>query len=165
MKNSARRGQVATEFFIYSSIFLVIVLAAYFTIFFIQSAEVSNKESLYVKWFGERFASHMATAMSGEYNFNHTMTFDKSILAKPYQLYIKPARGSRNGFVFITWSSTNATYAYPIGNMPVVNADTRCITSSDLGEGQFYTISPDAGVLNFYNTGNEIIISQFGRCP
>lgn len=163
MKSRAK-GQIAMEFFIYSGVFLVAVLAAYFSIFFIQSAEVSSKESLYVKWFGERFATHANTAMAGQGGFNYTMEFDPLILGKPYTLQLKPASRTGNGFVFITWSASNFTYLYPIGNTSLVNGDYRCISTYSSGQSSYYQISPNARVLNFYNDGEKVILSQFGRC-
>lgn len=160
------KGQVATEFFLYSGVFLTVLLAAYFTVFFIQSTEVSNKESLYVKWFGESFASHANTAMNGQAGFNYTMKFAKNILGKPYKVQFKPAAQGRNGFVFITWAGNNASFTYTIGNMKIVNGDPgqRCIKTYSPPEGVYYEINPEKGLLNFYNDGDKVILSQYGGC-
>ncbi|MDD5336854.1 MAG: hypothetical protein PHS02_00030 [Candidatus ainarchaeum sp.] len=152
-----RKAQVALEFFLYSAVFLVIVLAAYFAISFVQSADIANKESSYVKWFGETFYSATTTAMAGQGGFRYTIKFDKDILGAPYDIYFQPAHGAQGGFVYITWSSTNATYTYPIGNMPIVSADS-CVHVSQ--SGQLLTITPSRGTLTFYNDGTRILLSQ-----
>lgn len=162
-----RKGQVAMEFFIYAALFLAVVLAAYFTIFFIQSAEVSNKESLYVRWFGERFASHMNTAMTSQGGFTYTMKFDKSILGEPYEVYIKPAVRSEagdvqnNSFLFITWSKTNITYSYPLGSESIAKGSS-CIILHNGPAGDYYHINTSLGELAFQNNGTDIILMQ--RC-
>jgi hypothetical protein len=156
---SAHKGQVATEFFIYAGVFLTVVLAAYFTIFFIQTSEISNKESLYVRWFGESFASHANTAMTGGAGFNYTMRFERDILGKPYLVQFQPASaGSRNAFVYITWSGNNMTFPYAIGNM--VLRPGRCIQTAP--SGGYYLVNSSLGMLNFYNDGQNITLSQVG---
>ncbi|VVB98030.1 Uncharacterised protein [uncultured archaeon] len=158
---SARKGQVATEFFIYSGVFLAVMLAAYFTIFFIQTAEISNKESLYVRWFGESFASHANTAMSGDAGFNYTMRFDKNILGKPYVVQFQPANaGSRNAFLYITWTSNNVTFPYAIGNMTLRKGS--CVQEFSPASGRYYEINSILGMLNFYNDGENLTLSQVG---
>ncbi len=154
------KGQIATEFFVYSGIFLAMVIAAYFTIFFIQSSEVSAKESLYVKWFGENFASHANTAMSGQAGFNYTMKFERQILGKPYAVQFKPATDSKKAFVFITWSWNNATYTYPVANITLLAGE--CVrTFSPSGE-IYYEINTSLASVNFYNDGENVSISQSG---
>ncbi|MFA5077528.1 MAG: hypothetical protein WC488_03830 [Candidatus Micrarchaeia archaeon] len=156
-----RKGQVALEFFLYSAVFLVVVLAAYFAVVFVQSADISNKESSYVKWFGESFSSATNTAMAGQAGFRYTMKFGKDILGKPYSIYFQPSTTGKGGFVYITWSSTNATYAYPIGAMDVVGSDSACISERVSSTGsRVLTITPDRGTLTFYNDGSRILLSQ-----
>lgn len=154
------RGQVATEFFIYSSMFLIAVLIAYFAIFFVQSAEISNKESLYMKLFGERFASHINTAMSGQNGMNYSMSFDPSLMGKPYRVYFKPANSSlgTNGFAFIA-NGNNLTYSYPIGNMQILDGGG-CIITHASSEGAYYEINTSRRKLSFYNDGENITLSQ-----
>lgn len=160
---SAKKGQVATEFFIYAGVFLTILLAAYFTIFFVQTSEITNKEALYVKWFGERFASYANTAMSGDAGFNYSMAFDKSIIGKPYSVQFKPSSGGgRNAFVFITWAGNNAAFTYAIGNMTLVAG--KCVRTFSPPDGKYYEINTSLGMLNFYNDGQNITLSQVG-CP
>lgn len=161
---NARKGQVATEFFMYSAVFLVIVLGAYFSIFLIQNAEISNKESLYVQSFGETFASHLNTAMAAQGGFNYTMIFERQVLGRPYAVQFKPADGGgRNGFVFITWiGGSNVTYSYPVGRMPLKASGT-CITAYTTAPADtYYEINTTLGALNFYNDGENITLSQKG---
>ncbi len=157
-KTHARKGQVATEFFTYAAIFLLIVLAAYFTIFFVQSSEISNKESLYVKWFGERFASSANMAMAGQRGFNYTMQFERDILGKPFTVQFVPQSGSRRPFVYIIWSQNNLTYSYPMGNLTLQPGP--CIRY--VPTGYYYEINSSLGELNFYNDGRTVTLSQKG---
>ncbi len=151
------RGHAATEFFIYSAVFLIVVLSAYFTIFFIQSGEISNKEALYIKWFGERFASAANTAMAGQNGFNYTMKFDRLILEKQYRIQFKPSSPGKNAFVFITWESNNATYSFPIGNMSMKAGG--CISEVNSPDGTYYEINTSRGTLNFYNDGENLTLA------
>lgn len=153
------KGQIAVEFFIYASIFLLVILAAYFTVFFMQTSEISAKESLYLKWFGESFASNINAVMSSQKGFNYTMKFEPLILGKPYTIQFKPANATHNGFVFITWSENNMSYIYPIGNMSIKNAGS-CVAKI----GDYYNITISVRNLNFYNDGENITLSQQG-CP
>lgn len=155
-----KKGHAATEFFMYSSVFLIIVMGAYFTIFFVQSADVSNKESLYVKWFGERFASSANFVMGSQQGFNYTMKFERLLIQKPYSVQFKPASSGKNAFVFITWSGNNATYTFPIGAMPVKSGG--CVLAVGSADGKYYEINTSVGSLNLYNDGENITLSQSG---
>lgn len=156
-----KKAQVAVEFLIYSTIFLIIVMGAYFTISFMQTAEVSNKEALYVKWFGESFASYTNTAMNGQEGFNYTIKFNTKILNLPYEVNFKPAGSNKNGFVFITWSKNNLTYSYPIGNSSLLNGT--CVKNIIPPSSEnYYEINTSRGMLNFYNDGKSITLSQTG---
>jgi hypothetical protein len=158
------KAQVSTEFFMYASVFLIIVLAAYFTVFFIQNAELYNKESLYVKWFGMRFASAANTAMAAGGGFQYTIRFEPDILGKPYEIYFKPRQGTENGFAYITWNGrNNISYTYPIGPMRIRSGN--CVKEFSPPEGRYLEISPSAESLTFYNDGSQIILSQSGDCP
>ncbi len=153
------KGQVATEFFVYSSVFLIVVLSAYSVIFFVQNIEKSNMDLLYVKSFGENFAVHINTAMNAQEGFNYTMKFDKRILGKEYRVLFRPTESGKNAFTFISWSEKNISYVYPIGNIALLNGT--CV-SKPIPPKLYYEINTNLEMVNFYNDGEKIIISQMG---
>lgn len=155
------KGQAAVEFFVYSSVFLAILLGAYFAVSFMQAAEVSEKESRYVKWSGEYFASTINTAMVGVPGFSYTIRFEKTLLGSPYSVQFRPAVNGENGSVFITRLDNNMSYRYPINSMNITNGSCVRRMTTSLGN-IYYEINTSQAALNFYNDGESIMISQGG---
>lgn len=156
---SYSKAQVANEFFMYSALFLIILTSAYFSIFYIQSSEIYNKEALYVKEFGESFASHTNLAMSIK-NLNYTIKFDRKIMNDLYALYFKPYSMDKPAHVLIVWNKNNLSYSYPIANKAILPGD-KCIQTHSTSSGEnYYEINTSKGILTFYNDGVSIILSQ-----
>lgn len=154
------KAQVAAEFFIYSSTFLIIVLSAYSVIFFIQNTEKMEKDSLYIRSFGENFAVYMNTAMLGQRGFNYTMNFEKKILGYPYKIQFKSADpGENNAFLLISWDKNNLSYIYQIGNI-TLHSEGSCISQFITSSSIYYELNTSLGMLNFYNNGENLTLSQ-----
>ncbi|MBU0586075.1 hypothetical protein KJ780_01035 [Candidatus Micrarchaeota archaeon] len=160
-----RKGQAAMEFFVYLSIFLAALLASYVTITFIQNSELEAKKSDYAFSFGEQFSSAFDLAAKGGENFNYTVRFNRLLLANPYTVQFKPAAHGFPAFAYLV-TPDNATYSYPIISINIKHST--CIlkkTFTDPHSGDswdYYQINSSLGMLNLYNDGENITLSQTG---
>ncbi|MFH2106443.1 MAG: hypothetical protein ABII22_04230 [Candidatus Micrarchaeota archaeon] len=84
MKNS--RGQVAIEFFVYSAMFLFVVVAAYFLVNYMQESEIPPKENSLVEEVGQSFADAATLSVYGGKGFTYTFSFSKSVLGNKYYI-------------------------------------------------------------------------------
>lgn len=80
------KGQVATEFFMYTTVFMFVVVAAFIVVNMVQSTEIPLKENTIAKETGEFFASSITLAVKGGKGFTYNYTFPTTILGKPYRL-------------------------------------------------------------------------------
>jgi hypothetical protein len=103
-KGESRKAQVATEFFIYAGVFLIIVIAAAALTQFTQSNEV--KES------GYYFSDSINLAVRGGKGFNYTLDFQPNLLGSPYNIYFD------KGVVFIFWNGPQGNMSYAYNTIP-----------------------------------------------
>lgn len=80
------KAQVATEFFMYTAVFMFVVIAAFFVVNQVQSTEIPVRENTIAKETGEFFASSITLAVKGGKGFTYKYTFPTTVLGKPYTL-------------------------------------------------------------------------------
>lgn len=149
-----RKGQVATEFFLYSSVFLIIVIATASILYFTQSSEISALEYTVAREVGEKFADSINLVVKGGSGFEYDLLFPKTILGKDYAISFSPS----GNFLTLDWAGTsrnsnssfgNSSSLYPI--IPSKYFYSGCIQNnqmlSSLGENKLKIINKDGQVL------------------
>lgn len=146
------KAQVATEFFLYASVFLIIVIGVASTLQFTQSAEISTLEYTLARETGEKFADSLNMVKKGGDGFKHTMSFSKTILSKDYSITFS------DDFLVMEWDGTSgsASTLYPIINSQYQY--TGCISNKQLKS------STGENKLTITNSKGVITINQEG-CP
>ncbi len=82
------KAQVAIEFIIYFSIFLLVAIAAFVVLNVIQTSEFANARGLVVKEVGNSFASATRFAVSAGPGFEYNFTYPRLIYGTPYNISI-----------------------------------------------------------------------------
>jgi len=149
-----RKGQVATEFLLYSGVFLFVVIAAFTAVSIIQKTEIGRHESQLAKEMGGSFSDGMTLAVHGGEGFNYTMTFPKYIMGRNYTIDFKAAQ--EGGLVILDWQGSYAmishAYTVPLYDYEyegcVEQNDDRLISSECKNE------------VTFYNTGEKVFVTQ-----
>ncbi|MBI2079527.1 hypothetical protein HYT84_02085 [Candidatus Micrarchaeota archaeon] len=120
------KGQVATEFFLYASVFLIIVIGVASTLQFTQSAEITTLEYNLARETGEKFADSLNLVIKGGDGFKHTMLFSKTILSRDYSITFS------DNFLVMEWDGTSGSSStlYPIITSQYVY--TGCIKNKQL---------------------------------
>lgn len=148
-----RKGQVATEFFIYAGVFTILLIATVSTVYFTQGSENARMEFGLAKETGQSFADAINLAVRGGQGFTYNFEYSKKILGKPYyidftgsDLYIT-WKGQNEEFSYV-YSIANYDYSHSLCTCPDKNKNKRLY--SDCGEN----------IIQIVNTGSEIEIKQ-----
>ncbi len=151
------KGQVATEFFLYSGVFLFMIIVAFTAITYTQSNELPAKEALIAKEVGESITEQINLAVSADRGFNTTVIFPRVILGRPFNVsFVQDSNTNTIRFVILDWQSskgqvsqsyTLASYNYKFegclsGSKPTL-VSNQCKNS-----------------LIIYNDGSKVIINQ-----
>lgn len=105
----AARGQVATEFFVYSGVFLFMAVAAFAALSYTQSGEVPAKQAVLVEETGRTFADNINLAVAGGDGYEHKFVFGRTIYGKPFEIDFEP-RGSK--YMIVSWDGDYGSAAY-----------------------------------------------------
>jgi hypothetical protein len=154
---SRSRGQVATEFFIYTTIFMFVAIAAFFVVNNIQSTDIPLRENTVAKEAGDFFASSIALAVKGGPGFTYNYTFSRTILDTPYNLTFT----NDNREVILDWAGSYGTFSqgYPL---PPYNYSYSGL-ASDSGGNHIFRSDEGNNVLTLYNDGETLTISHGGQ--
>lgn len=153
------RGQVATEFFAYSSIFLLVVIITASSIYFVQDTERAYYENRFLIETGQRFATAHNLAVSAGQGFSYKMTFSKSIMGYPYNVSFVTEKS-----VVIEWDGPHGAMVYAYVISPFDLEFGGCIDSSFPDRGILFSDVGD-NELTFQNDGSKVLIYQGGVCP
>lgn len=154
-------GQVATEFFLYSAIFMFVVIAAFVIISHIQSTEVPTKEYQLVKETAEGFSGVITLAVKGGSGFTYKYNFPKKILGKSYQIYFQP---SGSPWMITEWTGQYGNFSYS-HSIPAYNYQYKgclCKTKSVCSSNdQPILVSNDcSSTLLLENDGKNLTLTQ-----
>ena len=145
------KAQVATEFFLYAGVFLIIVIFTFGIVSSLQVSEINLRESILSKEVGDSFSDAIVLAVRSGDGFRFNMTFKKTLISKPYEVLFDDA----NGGMYFTWQGTygNITNFYPI---PLYAYQfTGCTSPSKK------IISNNCkNVLSLYNNGSKLFVNQ-----
>jgi len=159
--NNNMRAQVATEFFLYASVFIFVVIAAFLIVSYVQSVEIPSKEYQMTKETGELFANVVTLAVKGGEGFSYNFTFQRTVLGKPYTLYFEP---NEKPWMIIEWSSGygNFSYVYPIPTYNYIYKDCLCPSGGSCKASAAPRLVSDkcSGYLLLENNGKDIVLTQ-----
>jgi len=152
-RGQAYRGQVATEFFIYAGVFLILVIAVAVALQFTQSNEIGYFEYSVSKENGQSFPDAVHLALKGGQGFTYVLNFPQRVLGYPYTIYFDGNGDS--GRIFMTWFGPRGNFTQVYPTEPFYAEYKICEASgselkSDVGENK----------LNITNDGSKLLIIQ-----
>ncbi|MEK6982378.1 MAG: hypothetical protein AABX38_05590 [Candidatus Micrarchaeota archaeon] len=145
------KGQVATEFLMYTGMFILMVVIAFVAVSYIQSAELPARQANLIKQTGEEFSSAINLAVTAGTGFKYSFTFPKSILERDYLMLFDT---SNSRLIIVSGEDPQTfTYAYPLNayNYRLEG----CIASNNKLQA-----SQCKNTLELYNDGNTLTIRQ-----
>jgi len=148
-----RRGQVATEFMLYTTVFIFVAVAAFVIVNQLQSAEIPLQQNTVAKETGEAFVTIITLSVKAGDGFSYTYTFPKTLFERPYRMYMT---NLSDGFMVMEWEGPygNFSYAYDV---PLYNYELDgCVEDGVLVSTEcsnVLTLNNDEGVLTIAQSG------------
>lgn len=129
----AKRGQAATEFMLYTTVFLFVVIAAFVVVNHVQSTEIPIRENEMARETGEGFAHVLTLAVKGGENFSYNYVFPKRLfsasnrIGTPYKIYFLT---DDNHSMIMEWAGSYGDFSYSYRLPPYdywYSADGHCL--------------------------------------
>jgi len=150
-----RRGQVATEFLLYTVVFMLVAVAAYLVVNSLQESEIPLQQNTLAREVGQGFATAVTLAVKGGTGFSYNYTFQKTIFGSPYTMNFSGA--SSNHGILLVWDGPygefSSMYDVPAYNY-LLDSGNGCISGSALNS------SKCSNMLMFINDGENLTITQ-----
>ena len=159
MEKARGKGQVATEFLLYSGVFLFVVIAAFSVVSVIQKTEVGRHESQLSKEIGGTFSDGMTLAAHGGEGFNYSMAFPKYLLGTSYTVDFSRAN---DGLIIMEWEGSYSTISHAY-TVPLFDYEFYECFHKD---GQRITLVSDDNCdkdMFLYNNGDVVRITRRER--
>ncbi len=150
-----KRGQVATEFMIYTAIFMFVAVAAFIVVNDLQTSEVPIQQNQLVRETGQGFVDMITLTMKGGPGFAYNYTFPKTIFGSPYAIYLTNL--TSGNFMLIEWNGSYGafSYEYAVPNYNYKIAPGACISDGILRSDSC------SNLIMFSNDGENLTLTQF----
>ncbi len=130
------KAQVAIEFFVYSSVFLLLVIGALAISTMSHVSEVSQKESYYVKEVGCSFSNAFAISYLGGEGFIYEYRFNPIILDKGYKIKVNGVTGKLSinylgGYSDYTYQYDIPKITYSVPDVPTSSGTIIFVNTKD----------------------------------
>lgn len=152
MTRSSRRGQVATEFLLYTAVFMFVTIAAFVVVNQLLTTEIPLQQNIVAKETGDTFANVITLSVKGGTGFSYNYTFPRTVFGLPYRVYLG---NLSDGYMILEWQGNYGNFSY---SYLVPGYDYRlgggCITGGMLNS------SACSNILTLENDGENLTITQ-----
>ena len=145
------RGQVSTEFFLYVTVFMFVVIAAFLLVNYLQSTEIPVQQNRMAKIAGEEFANAVTLAVKGGIGFTYNYSFPRTIMGVPYVINFEPQGANA---IIMEWPGPYGNFSY---SYTIPAYDYRydgCVFDRKLVSNEC------SSVITLSNDGDRLTISQ-----
>lgn len=154
VNSRSRYGQVATEFMLYTTVFMFIVVVSFVIVNQLQSTEVPLQQNRVAKETGEGFANALTLSVKGGEGFSYNYTFPKTIFGIPYKMDFTELTTNRNTMI-LEWEGPYGNFSYSY-NVPTYNY----IIGGGCLSGNVLISNQCSNVLMLNNDGENLTITQ-----
>ncbi len=147
-------GQAATEFLLYTAVFMLIAIAAFVVVSDLQTSEVPLQQNIVAKETGDGFVTALTLAVKGGTGFSYNYSFPKTIFARPYRMDLA-GLSAQNSSIIIDFVGDYANFSYQY-DVPKYSyrLSGSCLTGSSLDS------TACSNVLMLNNDGENLTITQ-----
>jgi hypothetical protein len=151
--SSRSRGQVATEFLLYTAVFMFITIAAFVVVNQLLSSEIPLQQNTVAKETGDQLADAVTLSVKGGLGFSYNYTFPRTIFGNPYRVYLT---NLSDGFMLMEWTGEygDFTYSYPVPSGFGYKVEGSCLSGAVL-ESEMCS-----NMLMFVNDGENLTVRQ-----
>ncbi|MFH0737836.1 MAG: hypothetical protein V1827_04215 [Candidatus Micrarchaeota archaeon] len=148
------RGQVATEFLLYTGVFMLVAVAAFVVVSDMQSSEVPLAQNTVAKETGDSFASVLTLAVKGGNGFSYNYSFPRTIFGRPYSIDMR-GLASPDKSMILEWGGEYGNFSYQYGLPPYqYDVSGACLDQDRL------TSSSCANMITLSNNNGILTIMQ-----
>ncbi|VVC03515.1 Uncharacterised protein [Candidatus Bilamarchaeum dharawalense] len=149
-----KRGQVATEFMLYTSVFIIIAIVAFLVVSDLQKTEIPLQQNKAVKEAGDEFVNILTLSVKGGEGFSYKYNFPKTIFNVPYTVDLSNLNAPKP-VVVIEWEGSYGNFSYQY-YVPIYKYNTTgaCLSAEKLYSDQC------SNVLTLINDGENLTIIQ-----
>lgn len=150
------KGQVATEFLLYTSVFIVITVAAFLIVNDLQRSEIPLQQNKVVKEHGDTFVNIITLSVKGGEGFQYSYHFPRTLFGIPYMIdFTHMVSYNDNPYLTIIWEGSygNFTYDYYV---PSYNYNIH----SSIGGQILQSDGQPNNLLTLINDGENLTIIQ-----
>lgn len=153
------RGQVATEFLMYTTVFMFVAVAAFVVVNQVMRTEIPSRENAIAKDTGDIFITSISLAVRSGDGFTYNYTFPRTILGRPYTLSFQPDKGN----VILDWAGSygNFSQSYPLPQYTYSIVTGNCMESKRTVDDTDYYIfnsTKCSNVLSLSNSGGILTV-------
>lgn len=148
-----RKAQVATEFFLYTAIFMIVAVAAFLAVGEMRKTEIPLSENRVVTEVGRGFSNVFTMSVKAGEGFSYNYTFPKTVLGSPYRVYFVSEGGE--DVLIMEWNGDYGEFTYPY-TLPPYDYD---LSGNCLSENRIES-SNCSNRLLFQNDGSTLTVFQ-----
>ena len=147
------KGQVSTEFFVYITVFMFVVISAFILVNHLQSTEIPLQHNQMARLAGEEFSNAVTLAVKGGIGFTYNYTFPRAIMGTPYTIDFEPGGSNK---IIMEWPGPYGNFSYSY-NIPAYEYKYGGCTS-----GRKLVSNRCDNVITLSNDGENLTITQQG---
>ena len=153
------KGQVATEFMLYTAVFMFIAIAAFLIVDDLQKSELPLQQTRAVKEVGDGFLNAITLSIKGGEGFTYHYTFPTTLFGIPYKIdmtSLSPSSGSSRPNLIIDWTGSYGNFSYQY-YVPIYKYKFGgCLSST----APILTSNACSNVLTLNNDGENLTLTQ-----
>lgn len=150
------KGQVAAEFLLYSSIFILVALIAFLVVNQLQSSELPYRQNLVAKETGESFANVILLTVKGGRGFSYLFNFPKTLFGSPYKItFVSDEKKA----IILDWQGPYGAFSY---SYPLPIYDYYLTGSCFNGQNVLVSDSCNVDYITLNNNGVGLTINYGG---
>ncbi len=108
------RGQAATEFLLYTAVFMLIAIAAFIIVSDLQTSEIPLQQNTVAKETGDGFVTALTLAVKGGPGFSYNYSFPKTVFGRPYVIDMS-GLNAQNATIILDYIGDYANFSYQYG--------------------------------------------------
>ena len=153
------RGQVATEFLMYTTVFMFVAVAAFVVVNQVMRTEIPSRENIIAKDTGDIFITSISLAVRSGDGFTYRYTFPRTILGRPYTLSFQRDTHS----MILDWEGSygnfSQSYSLPPYSYDFVTGN--CMEDKTADDGTTYYVfnsTKCSNILTMSNSDNRLTV-------
>ncbi|MEW6748672.1 MAG: hypothetical protein AB1295_03115 [Candidatus Micrarchaeota archaeon] len=155
------RGQVATEFMLYTAVFMFMAIAAFVVVGDLQRSEIPLSQNTVAKETGESFVSVITLAVKGGEGFSYNYTFPRTVFGRTYRMDMRLLDAPEPS-IMMDWAGDYGNFSYQYG-MPdyEYKIEGSCLAAPSLEKpADVLDSSYCSNTIMLVNDGENLTITQ-----